>query len=180
MKWSEYFDYDAESGDLRWKDRPISHFDSEKAMRVANSRSGKIAGGKRFKSNGKPRGIYIQLHKNIAAARIIWEMHYGHLPQGMVVDHVDRNPMNNRLDNLRPATNKQNSRNSAKLRNSTLPRGVYKSNKKKTWDARIMVDGKNLWIGTFACPEKAHEAYVNASIKYHGEFSIYTKALNDQ
>lgn len=44
---------------------------------------------------------------------IVWQLHNGPVPEGMVVDHKDRNPANNRIENLRVVTQKVNTRNSS-------------------------------------------------------------------
>lgn len=66
------------------------------------------------------------------AHRIIWEMHHGDIPPNMVVDHIDGNRGNNRIDNLRLVTSKGNAQNSGKRsHNKTGYVGVtyYKNSK---------------------------------------------------
>lgn len=53
----------------------------------------------------------------------MWELHNGPIPAGLIVDHKDRDKLNNRIENLRLATRAQNAANSK--RNRALPKGVY-------------------------------------------------------
>lgn len=81
--------------------------------------------------------------------RIVWEMHNGEIPEGMCIDHIDRNKLNNKIDNLRLVTQALNARNS--LPSGKNPTGVvgvtyHEENRNgilvKKYYARIMVNGK--------------------------------------
>lgn len=92
--------------------------------------------------------------------------------KGFVVDHINRNKLDNRKENLRICTRKQNSQNSKLLftTNKTGFRGVvlHKSGK---WRARISVDNKTKNIGYFKNKIDAAKAYNNAAKMYHGKFA---------
>ena len=87
-------------------------------------------------------------------------------------DHIDRNELNNRKSNLRPATVKENSRNGS-LRNTNtsgiIGVGWYKERNK--WYAQITVNYKNLHLGYFENKEDAIRVRLNAEVKYFGEFA---------
>jgi len=86
------------------------------------------------------------------------------------IDHIDRDKLNNRRKNLRPATLSQNQWNQKKYRNNTSGfKGVYKNRNK--WCAQIRVNGKRIHIGYFVDLKEAALAYNEAAKKYHGEFS---------
>lgn len=113
---------------------------------------------------------YIQVHinhKTYRAHRVIWEMLKGPIPEGYVIDHIDGNKCNNRINNLRLATPMQNNANSKGF--GKYPKGV-KEHKGK-FQARIGYKGKQYHLGTFNTPEQAKCAYDAKAIELHGEFA---------
>jgi len=82
-----------------------------------------------------------------------------------VIDHIDQNPTNNHISNLRVATNAQNMQN----RNA---KGChyYKDKKHKKWLAKIVVNKKQTYLGQFDTEEEAHEAYLKAKREHHPFF----------
>lgn len=50
-------------------------------------------------------------NKTCRVHRIVWGLHYGKIPEGMQIDHIDGNPLNNKISNLRCVDNKTNARN---------------------------------------------------------------------
>lgn len=101
--------------------------------------------------------------------RLIWLWHYGKFPENHL-DHIDGNPSNNKIENLREATDAQNIQNQRRPRaNNKLGfQGVYKV--KNRYRAVVTTNGKGKHIGYFSTPEEAHKAYVLAKRKVH-EFS---------
>jgi hypothetical protein len=91
--------------------------------------------------------------------RLIFLYHHGYLPKK--VDHKDRNPSNNKIDNLRPITSSHNSVNSTKIRAKHGYKGV-KIARGGNFEARIIKDGRYHHLGTFKTPEEAHEVYKTA------------------
>ena len=96
----------------------------------------------------------------------------GDVPDGMVVDHINGDTLDNRKANLRICTPRQNSLNTADTKNRTLPKGVSKSCSNR-YRARIMVNGKEIWLGTFSTVKEAEQARMEAEIEYYKEFSTY-------
>ncbi len=88
-----------------------------------------------------------------------------------MIDHKNRNPLDNRKYNLRLCTNTENCRNSKGWDNSKSGcKGVKKRG--NSWGARIMVNRKEIWLGSFKSQEEAKLAYINAAVKHFGEFAM--------
>lgn len=95
-------------------------------------------------------------------------------PVGFDIDHIDNNGLNNQKKNLRVCTHAQNTRNRGIQKNSTSKlKGVTWNKTGNKWQAQIRVDGKYIYIGLFEDKQKAYEAYCQACVKYHGEYSKY-------
>ncbi|MGI9214274.1 MAG: HNH endonuclease signature motif containing protein [Gammaproteobacteria bacterium] len=106
--------------------------------------------------------IQIELHqKNYKAHRLIFLLHHGYLPT--IIDHIDGNPHNNKIENLREATQAQNLMN-AKLRinNTSGHKGVSYIKKIKKWCAQADFDKKHYYLGVFDTKEEA----INAATEF--------------
>lgn len=112
--------------------------------------------------------------------RLVWDLHFGSIPDGMLVDHIDGDKANNRLENLRIVSHSVNAQNQCKAhkQNATGLLGVrpgYNSKRHgQRWIAYIgTLDGitkrrKAQIIGTsFTSPEEAHQAYLEAKRRLH-------------
>ena len=92
-------------------------------------------------------------------------------PDGMDVDHINGNPLDNRKSNLRICSRSQNQMNKGKYKNNTTGfKGVHFYKPTGKFVSRIKVDGKNLYLGCFEKAEDAYKAYCDACVKYHQEF----------
>ena len=92
----------------------------------------------------------------------------------IIVDHINRNPLDNRKSNLRTCTAHQNSFNSGtKIDNKY--KGVFQYRDGVRWVAQIGFDYHTHHLGIFDTPEQAALAYNEAAKKYYGEFAY----LND-
>lgn len=90
---------------------------------------------------------------------------------GTVIDHCDRDKLNNRRSNLRKCSQGENSKNRLLGRNNVSGvKGVSKATSGR-WRARIWKDRKEIWIGVFDTIEEAQTAYDKAATKLHGEFA---------
>lgn len=117
------------------------------------------------KSNGYWRHTY--QGKKKYNHRIIWEFHYGPIPLGMQVDHINQDRLDNRIENLRLVTHKDNNKNKGINKNNTSGYlGVSWSKKYSKWVSHITVDGKYIFLGYFNEPEKAAEARKIADAEY--------------
>jgi hypothetical protein len=162
----ELLSYNPETGLLTWRVRPINHFPDERAWKSWNTRySGKITrsmdglGYIRVNIKGTP----------FMAHRICWSIYYGSLPD--TIDHINLDPSDNRIVNLRECTMSQNQHNRAKNKNnkSGFKNVCLDANNK--WRAYIVKDYKQKHIGSFDTPELAYAAYCKEASKFHGEFT---------
>lgn len=117
MQWSDYFYYDETSPTcLRWK---VDVYGGRNYS-VRNITAGDVAGC--FHSNPENTNFRtcVTLKRTLRQAnRVIWEMFNGPIPEGMVVDHLDGNPWNNKIGNLSCKTPAGNARNRKKNSNNT-------------------------------------------------------------
>jgi len=166
--------YDPITGSLRWKERPRSMFNSDKACKMFNTRRSNKEAGVRSVRNGVRGGIVIGIDKrHIQASRVIHAIHTGtHVPLEIEVDHIDRDPWNNKWNNLRLATSTQNLHNRGTNRNNASGfKGVCYDKARKSWEAYIWKDWKKIHLGRHASPEEAHQAFKEAALRLRGEFA---------
>ena len=108
--------------------------------------------------------------KYIAAHRIVFLLHNGYLPE--VIDHIDGNPSNNQITNLRAATKSTNAFNrNARVDNKTGIKNVCWSKAHKKWVVNININKRKTQIGYFKDLELAELVAIEARNKYHGKFA---------
>lgn len=89
---------------------------------------------------------------------------------GRIVDHIDGNPLDCRKSNLRLCEHKDNIRNQKHRTTENQHTGVTQV-PSGNWIARIMVDYKSVYLGTYSTRELAIKVRLVAELKYFGEFS---------
>jgi hypothetical protein len=148
--------YEPETGRLYWRQR----YDVPAAWNtwLAGRLAGCIRGGRRV--------VRLPGYKLCAAYRIIWKMMRGREPPE--IDHINGNPLDDRLVNLRAATRRQNAQ-SSRGSNPSGFKGV--SFERKRWRARLCLEGQTLDLGSYADPVEAHAAYMQAARKHFGKFA---------
>lgn len=103
-------------------------------------------------------------------SRLVFLWHKGYLPD--IIDHKDRNQMNDKIENLREATYTQNSTNTSKRKNASsqyLGVSYIKNNKK--YRAAIRINKIGFSLGYYKTEIEAAMAYNESAKVHHGEFA---------
>ena len=151
----EWFRYDPETGQFYWIKRPKIGGGSAKVGDVAGSIS-----------TNKRRVLWLK-GKRIYASRAAWIMSNGDVPDGVLIDHMDGDTLNDRLGNLRIAGTAQNTWN--RLGTGDRLKGVSKGDRGR-FKARISVPGGKINLGTWDTEAEAHAAYMGAAAVLHGDY----------
>ncbi len=105
--------------------------------------------------------------RSYQAQNLAWLYVHGVLPD-CTVDHIDRNRSNNRINNLRLATRRQNAQNkSLSRRNTSGVKGVCFVSKRSVWSAEIYIDGQRTQLGYFKDFDEAVAARRSAELLHH-------------
>jgi hypothetical protein len=148
----------------------ISEITQEEVKAVFHYESGQLY---RKKNNKLMKAIdnrgYIGALLNTKRCRVhqlIYIYHYGNIPQGMYIDHIDNNTQNNFPENLRLVTPLENAWNKGKLKNKKI-KGYYYDENRKRYRAQITINKKKIHLGSFKAPEEAEKAYLEAKKIHH-------------
>jgi hypothetical protein len=145
------FNYDPVSGKLFWK----------------------VATGKRSfgeAGNKGKHGVRVRVYgRHYMAHRIAFAIFYGRWPVELI-DHINGDPLDNRIQNLREASHAQNMANRKKKNGAQSPfLGVEKHHDK--WRAACRKDGKSHRSGVFLCHAEAAREYDKMAVALHGAFA---------
>ena len=127
--------------------------------------------GKRVGTRHHTGYLQISFKKKLYNAhRMIFLMHHGWLSK--VIDHIDADRSNDRIENLRPATWVQNLQN-MRMRSSNTSgvKNVCWCKIKKKWTVQLNVNKRYKFIGRFDDLELAELVAIEAREKYHGTFA---------
>jgi hypothetical protein len=153
--------YDQSTGLFTWKSRQDSRgrWNTRWIGKVAGNLN--TSGHRQLLLNGRP----------YSANRVAWLISYGEWPEEHV-DHINGCPDDNRIANLRLATNAENGWNSKiNVRNSVGVKGVSYVAKRRKYQAAICSNGRPRRIGFYDTIEAAAEAYRTAALQEHGAFA---------
>jgi HNH endonuclease len=115
----------------------------------------------------RERGTHFGKRGTILMHRVITSA-----PEGMEVDHRDRNGLNNDDDNLRLVPHMKNAWNRRMLSTNTSGfKGVWWSKRRSKWCAEILENNRKHILGFFVLKIDAAFAYNKAALLYHGEFA---------
>jgi hypothetical protein len=104
--------------------------------------------------------------------RLIYLYHNKTLPT--FIDHIDGNPLNNKIENLREATKEQNGWNRVKSSNNVSgTKNVFWHTQSKRWRVVLTKNKVKIHIGTFIDLELAELVAIEANNKYYKEYSKY-------
>ena len=153
MNFKEIFEY--KDGNLYWKETIASR-----------AKKGNKAGSL-YDTGYLMVGIKGKYYAN---HRIIFMMHNEYLP--IEVDHIDGNKLNNKIENLRPATVSQNACNRKLIKTNTSGiKNVSWSKTRNKWVVKIDYNGNKNYIGAFDNLELADLVAQEARNKYHGYYA---------
>lgn len=153
-----HLNYDG--GKIYWRARGYGKFDKQFAGKEAGCTT--KHGYKLMSYNGG----------NILVHVAIWIMLKGDVPENMEIDHINNNPLDNRIENLRLATRNQNCHNTRMRSDNTSGiKGVVWNKDNNNWRARIYINNNKIEIGSFNTIDEARIAINSARKKLHGEYA---------
>jgi hypothetical protein len=137
----------------------------------ANKHAGYLCTDNRGYESWKCTISYNNKKHDIKCSRVVFLLHNGYLTNDKVVDHATNKSLDNSIENLREATQSQNSQNSKLRKNNTSGiKGVSWDEKRQRWEVKLYVNYKKIHIGYFLKLEDAKAAIEKARKKYHGDF----------
>ncbi len=107
--------------------------------------------------------------RNYLVHRLIFLMHYGYLPKQ--IDHIDGNPANNKIGNLREASQSQNMWNRNANTNSMSKTKGIRWHRSGKYQVRLQVNKKSMYFGLYADLELAELVAIEARNKFHGVYA---------
>lgn len=153
-RFNEAFEY--RDGKLFWK--------------INTNKSKNLIGKEAGCNKGHMYGTVMLDKKSHCVHRVIYCMHTGEWPQ--VVDHINNDPKDHRIENLRAANHSTNNMNKpAQANNKSGCKNVCWSSVHKKWVVQIQVAGKRVFSKMFKDFEFAELVAIEARNKYHGEFA---------
>ena len=140
----ECFDYDVETGEFKWKERPLNHFKNKTAMSIINSRlAGKPAGSAVKESTNICSHVRL-LGQYFSIKKIIWKLVNKTDPNG-VLQFKDGNPSNLKYENL-----------AYRFYNTSSSGYKWVVKNQGKYCANIMHEGVKYYLGSFDTPDQAH------------------------
>jgi hypothetical protein len=106
--------------------------------------------------------------------RLIWFVVNGPIPEGLEINHKNKIPGDDRIQNLELVSRTENSRYTRLLKatNTSGFRGSFYHKRTEKWYSKIKVDKKAIFLGYFSSVEEAARAYDKAALQYHGKYAV--------
>jgi hypothetical protein len=120
-------------------------------------------------ASGMGNRVYAYRHDN--GKTLAMHRFLTNCPQGMVVDHIDGNGLNNRQNNLRVCTQQQNLYNSRPKGKSSKYKGVCRDKRRKGWVVYVRYNRRNIFVGRFKDEIEAARAYDRKAYELFGEYA---------
>ena len=153
------------------KRKPIDVEELKKAFRIRNGKLERIYLRRTYgkwkvvenKSNNGHGYCQVMLNgTKILYHVIIWILSTDKdIPQGMEIDHINGNKLDNRIENLRLVTRRGNQQNRKKHRAGRLTGTTY-FKERNYWQSQIAIDKTRIWLGYYKTEQEAHKAYTIA------------------
>ncbi len=146
----QWLNYDKNTGIFTWKAERTGVGHGPKKVIGAEAGWAQESGRRQIRIN----------KKDYYAHRLAWLYEYGYMPSEFL-DHIDGDPSNNRISNLREATASQNAQNT-KLSsiNTSGYRGVSWRKNRNKWTSGIYIKKKYKYLGSYNTPEEAYQRYL--------------------
>lgn len=173
----ECFDYNPELGDFFWRERPREHFKFNNVyMKFIKNCPNKLINT--FNSTGYYTVILDG--KEYLLHRLIWKLYYGEEPPNYI-DHINGIRHDNRICNLREATQQQNIRNKNKLISNNISGylGITYNKKSHRYRVSIACNYSNIYVGVFIDLNEARTRRVLLEKAIFGEFYAKTDDIED-
>lgn len=150
LKFLEYKD-----GILYWKSMPYKRND------LIGTEAGTLDSDRRQITINK---------KHYKTHRLVYLMFHGYMPKE--VDHIDNNPLNNRIENLRPANRSEQCCNTRLRKDNTSGiKGVSWDKNRNKWVVTVTKNKKTVYTNRFNDIELAQLVAIEARDKFHGDFA---------
>lgn len=177
-----FLHYDPDTGRFWWKIRSYDTFYGSKKIqrdrgKVWNQR---FAGRRAFTSQSLGYLVGAITGCKVYAHRVAWMHYHGEaIPEGMLVDHINGDKMDNRISNLRLVTRQQNIHNKPGRGGTSQYKGVQWNRAARKWTAAIRHAGKTRYLGLFALEEDAAARYNQEAELLQGEYAYHNSAGKD-
>lgn len=161
----ECLEYNPETGDMIWKERPLHHFFNAHSWKAWNKKYAKRIAGTIDYQGYRRIGLLGRIHQ---AHRMAWAIMTGSFPDAEI-DHIDHDRNNNKWNNLRAVTGGENQRNQTIYKNNTSGvTGVCWHKQSKKWQAQVQTN-----TGIFAKRFQSFNDATQAVLKARKSFNFH-------
>jgi len=158
----ECLTYNSDSGIFIWNIRPLNHFKTKRACAVINTRNGNKEAGSIDKGSWC---LSIRVNSKLYLAhRLAFLYMEGYMPENGI-DHIDRNRLNNKWNNLREASQRCNMQNcKLSIMNTSGVTGVCWNKNWNKWESQITINSKTKHLGPYVNFDDAVRARYNEEV----------------